>query len=215
MKASKLRIGVLWLGAATVCPGAQNRLTIVVSDTVGLPQNVIALAVKLTRLTFADAGIHAAWLVCPSKSCAERPAAIPYLLIRVAPRMLAPPQGSGAEGEPAGYALTGGGMLDGARALVFYSVIEAFAANQRRRPSLVLACVLIHEIAHTLGLKHQTDGVMRATLNPHGIQDVALGLGFTPAEARQLRMGAMRLNDSPPSGEASLSPISATRLAPH
>jgi hypothetical protein len=133
VKASKLRIGVLWLGAATVCPGAQNRLTIVVSDTVGLPQNVI----------------------------------------------------------------------------------EAFAANQRRRPSLILACVLIHEIAHTLGLKHQTDGVMRAALNPHGIEDVALGLGFTPAEARQLRMGAMRLNDSPPSGEASLSPISATRLAPH
>ena len=189
-----LRVAALHAIAITAALAAHSRLTIALYDFAGLPEGVRSPALKLARRALADAGIDADWLICDPagariKSCSEPLPEGRYVVMNVMPAMIARPAGSLPEGDIAGYALTGS-----VRAYAFYDAVQAFAQKSHRRPSLILGCVLVHEIAHTLGLTHQIRGVMRPGLHPHDMEEAARGLAFTPAEGRQLRSAVVRLN---------------------
>ena len=80
--------------------------------------------------------------------------------------------------------------------------MEDLAERTRRPASLVLGCVMTHETAHLLGLRHGNWGVMRATLGTRGLDDASRGRAFTAAEDIQLRAGAGRLAEARDVAEA-------------
>ena len=199
-----LTVAAICAMATRVAAGAQGHLTIALFDYAGLPGDVLAPAVKLARQAFADAGIRAEWSVCAAATeggldgCAQTlPPPGRYVVVNVMAAMAVPPSAPLPEGDLAGFALIDSARLHAARAFAFYDAVRAFAEKAHRRPSLILGCVLVHEIAHTLGLPHQPQGVMRAGLRPHDMADTVQGLAFTPAEARQLRSAVLRMASSP------------------
>ena len=180
-------VAVAVLTASTV--SAHDRLTVVVVDEVGLSSAILAPAVKMARLTFADAGVRAVWTV--SRRLPMGPG--PFLVVRLAPKAAPRPAGTTVEGALAGFAVTGAEAANGAHVFIFYDTVESFAGATNQRVHVVLGSVLIHEIAHRLGLKHESQGLMATVLCPREMKDVSLGLGFSRAQARQLRIGLARM----------------------
>ena len=192
MKSRKLMVTVIWLGAGA-CLSAQDRLTVAVFDYTGVPDAVMSPAVEMARNTFRVAGIETVWLVCPFSRAKPEGCTLPlpplglYVTMNVVPKVPAEQAGH------AGFALTGPDALQRPRAYAAYTVVEDLAKKMRRPAWLVLGCVMTHEIAHVLGLKHGEWGVMRATLSPRDLDDVRQGWAFTAAEDTQLRAGTSRL----------------------
>ena len=183
-----LRVAALHAIAMSVAFAAHTRLAIGLVDSTGIPDQVRSRALKLAQRAFAEAGIRVEW----STSNKSSPAEGRHVSIHLIPTATAArPAGPLPEGDLAGYAFTGYG-----RGYIFYDAIQAFAGKSHRPPSLILACVLIHEIAHALGLTHRVTGVMRPGLRPRDMLDAVRGLAFTPTEARQLRTAAAGLNAS-------------------
>jgi hypothetical protein len=187
MRGCKLLVAAAVLTASVL--GARDRLTVAVVDEVGLSNAILTPAVKLARLTFADAGVRPVWTI--SRQLPMGPG--PFLIVKLAPKATARPEGTTAEGTLAGFAVTGAEAANGAQVFVFLDTVESFAAASNQRVHVVLGCILIHEIAHTLGLKHESHGLMAPVLRPPEMKNVSLGLGFSSADARQLRLGLARL----------------------
>jgi hypothetical protein len=101
---------------------------------------------------------------------------------------------AGPPTDQGGFAFSGEVALARPRAWVFYSRAQRMAEAAGRSTDLVLAGILIHEIGHVLGLKHQATGIMRPALMPRDVDQLSKCRGFSPAEAKQLRAGVTRLN---------------------
>jgi hypothetical protein len=197
MKLPPLVQTLLWMAAASECVRAQDRLTVAVFNYAGVPNSVLATAVEDARLMYHTAGLETAWPICdavkgwPENCNAPLPKETSYLELLVMPRMIVPPEHVGRS-KPAGYALTGGEFLR-PRAYVFYDVTRNAAATAVHPLPLVLACVLVHESAHLLGLRHQTQGVMRANLDPRDMFYASMGRAFNTDEEKQLRAAVRRI----------------------
>jgi hypothetical protein len=185
---------LLWLSVAGTCWGAHLSLTIALYDYAGLPPEVLHAAMKMVAQTLGDARIRAEWSFCPVTD--EEPACTRHLLPDgryVVINILAAGRGAGID--VAGFAIFDSARLHGARAFAAWDVVKEVAAKAHRRPSLVLACVVMHEIAHTLGLRHADGGVMQAKLRPDDFDQAACGLAFSDVEVRQLRKAVTKLNE--------------------
>jgi hypothetical protein len=188
-----LRLAAVHMVVMGVAFATQGRLTVALLDLAEVPEDVRLRALKVADRVFADAHIRAEWSICnhTSSACIPLVGSEDHSVIIhvVSKATTARPAGPLPDGDLAGYAPTGSGY-----GYVFYDAIQDFARKSKRPPSLILGCVLVHEIAHTLGLAHQFGGLMRPDLHPHDMLDAVRGLAFTPSEVRQLRAAVVRLN---------------------
>ena len=190
-----------WMGTAAVSVAGQDSLTVVISDSAGIPDEDMTHAIGMGRRNFAVAGIETSWSVCRQEACAM-PREGSYVQISIVPRMnfsipgLPPGQvlgwahkASAADGRPLAY--------------VFHDSVKRAAENASQPVSGALAWVMVHEVSHLLGLEHAPLGAMHATPRSQDLIFVARGSGFAPTQAKNLRAGVSRLSaaaNSPRSG---------------
>jgi hypothetical protein len=182
---------MLVIAAAPLCACAVPELTISVFNGVGATESVIRQSVGAASAAFRSAGISTRWVVCDPTGCdRERPDGGEYLEIFILPRQVAPLP-NGAIGNFAGSAIVNGGLAH-PRGYAFYDVVQAVAFRTLRPMELVLACVIVHEAGHLLGLSHQAHGAMRASLDPEDIDGLQMGLAFCSGEKKKLRIATER-----------------------
>ena len=69
----------------------------------------------------------------------------------------------------------------------FYGPVKWLAKSTNQPVSLVLACVMAHEVGHLLGMKHSPSGIMKPQFVLRDLLDAAQGrLSFTTEDARAL-----------------------------
>jgi hypothetical protein len=182
------------MAAAATCWGAPRHLSIALYNYANLPPEVLNPAMQMVAETLADVGIRPEWSVCLKgpdlwvEGCTTRfPPAGCYVILNLMWKRNAPVHGPGLGYEVAGMAIQDSARLHGARAFAFYGAVKAIAEKAHRRAAIVLACVLVHEIAHTLGLRHRNQGVMRPILDPRAMDDAMHGLAFDGIQGKQLR----------------------------
>jgi hypothetical protein len=197
MNNRRVTLAVLCMACAGVCfsaPGitGERKLTIAVIDYAGLPDPVMEPALQLARRIFHQAGIEAAWVTCQGPGNCSEPLPAPgrYISMLVMPGLAVPLSGGKQEGDRAGLALTGISAQEQPRAWAFYQAVENLSERMQRPVPLVLGSVMVHEIAHVLGLGHQNCGIMRAAMCPRDVDAMMQGLVFDAAECRKLCAGA-------------------------
>lgn len=183
-----LRAAALQAIAVSAAFAAQGRLTITLFDFAGVPQGIRSSAVKLAGRVFAEANVRVDWSICSQPCPAEDRSVVIHVMTAAT---IQRQTGMLQEGDFAGYALKGS-----RRGYVFYDAIRDFARKSHEDPALILGCVLVHEIAHTLGLPHQLRGVMRADLHPHDMWEAVSGLAFPPSAARRLHDAVLDMSAS-------------------
>jgi hypothetical protein len=201
MRTRIYQIAALWVAAAGASWGGQRPLAIALYNYADLPPDVLESAMKMVVATLGDSGIQPAWSLCLIArdrwvdGCTQRlPSDGRYVTVNLMLRQNAPQLGPGLGYEVAGFAIQDSARIHGARAFAFYDSVKAIAEKSHRRAAVVLACVLVHEIAHTLGLRHQEQGVMRPVLDPRGMDDAVRGLAFDELQGRLLREAVAGLN---------------------
>jgi hypothetical protein len=161
----RLLLGLLGMGAWAA------PVHVAVFNYVGLSRQLTTPAVEMARDAFRKAGIETVWTVCDftrggPKKCAQPGSGDIEMLIM--PRMLVRPPDA-EPGDIAGFAMAEGRQ----RAWAFYEPVTRLALASHRATWVVLGYVMVHEVGHVLGLKHQKKGFMRATL---GVLDIDLAL---------------------------------------
>lgn len=190
MRFSAVAGAVLAIAAAHSCVYAQNRVTIALYNCAELPDSILAPAIATARRAFAVSRIESRWVRCDSQKCSEALPADSYLELFVVPRLLLPIMHHSIE-ETAGFAMPHG--FAHPRGYAVYSAAR-IAADRNMRPTyVVLACILLHEAGHLLGLHHQANGVMRANLDGDDMDRATMGRAFNSDERSRLRAGVASL----------------------
>jgi len=189
-------LALAWIAPARASLSGNERLTIAVFDYAGMPGATLRPAVETARRSFHAAGIDTVWSICdfsgvvPRECTAPLPPSGQYVEMLVVPRIAAAIQSAAGARDVGGLALS-----NRPRAYAFYSTAQSTAALDLRPASLVLACILIHEIGHLLGLSHRLNhGIMRPNLSAREMDNVASGRAFDAWEMKRLRAGAVNLS---------------------
>jgi hypothetical protein len=170
------------MAAAQPCVCGQSHVTVAVYNYAGAPDSVLLPAINMARRALQASRVPSRWVICEPEGCRQKVSPGSYLELILLPR-LQPVEGV-APGHPAGYAFQGPLAR---RAYASYASAQQVSEWKLRPVDLVLACILIHETGHLLGLRHQTHGAMRASLEADDMDSVVRGRAFTAADAAHLR----------------------------
>lgn len=171
--------------APETVPIAPEVLMVVVIDTAQTPTPLLKKAVAIAHNVFLIAGIETVWRVCrlkgPTQSC-ECSSRVNSLHVTVVPTDPAMRKYSAM-----GRAMTVAGV-PATDALAFFQPLKNFSERAEQPLSLILGCVIVHEIGHLLGLRHSPSGIMKPTFTEHDMESaVTGGLNFTPQEGYAIR----------------------------
>ena len=167
-------------------------ITVGVLNYAKVSPGILVEAEKQARAVFHEAGVETKWIDCPLAgsrvdpgSCSDPPDFFLMILAKVMPDL--PP----SERYALGFAFPCHRL-----AYMFYSRIEAMAADGDVTPSLVLGHVIAHEIGHlSLGPGHSPSGIMRTDWNRRDLQLASRQqLLFLPAQAKSLRAAISKAN---------------------
>ena len=191
----------LWLvvacGCGSVPAGAQEGaaertplVAVALEDPEAAFGRWMVQAQGLVSRVFREAGVAVTWRV-DDIAIVDR-----QLAVRIAPAGA----WTGTGTEAMGVAPTPGDGTRGTQAYVFGDRIRAFADRYRVPVAYVLACAVAHEMDHLLlpPNAHEGGGIMRASWHPQLFPPKSPGIqGFTPAQARLLRLRSRRAPASP------------------
>jgi len=183
-KIAAMTLMAAMVGVAAEPKQPQQKLTVYLRENARVPPEVRAPALDLANKMFATIGIRLDWRSGePPRTSSTRPIAIE--LATDTPANLLP----GALGSAMPY--------EGVHIRVFYDRLQSDVAPR----SVLLAHVLVHEIAHILqGTdQHSNSGVMKAVWTHQDHLQMRTGaLPFTPGDVELIRLGlALRASGAP------------------
>jgi hypothetical protein len=174
---------LLAIAASHLCVCAQSLIHVAIFNYAGTPSWVLSRAGEAARRAFFGVHIESRWVICEPDGCKQETSAGEYIEVYVMPRMRGPIDRRKVH--IAGYAMPDG--FAHPRVYAFYDAASMVADRTVRPIETVLACILLHETGHLLGLGHRPHGVMRANLEGDDMDSVAMGRGFSADEGERLR----------------------------
>jgi len=182
MKLQKWFVAGMMMTAATVCRGAEDRLTVVLLDTVGLGQ--ADDAAELGRRFFQSVGIESNWTVCRSVQSCTMPPKGTYVRVSLV---------DWQKGKILGFANMESAAGGSPQVYVFHPRVSHLASRTKHPLARVIARVTVHEILHSLGLEHVPFGIMRETVGGEELANFGRGPAMPSNQVKQLRAGVSRL----------------------
>ena len=181
----KQLIGMLMAaGMAVPAACAGERLMVVFYDVAGLETGDTEQAISASRRFFESVGLETEWIVCRSLDSCAVPAARAYVRVSLV---------SWTKGTILGFSNPDSAAAGYPQVYVFHPRASLLAARAHRPVGLVTACVMTHEILHSLGLGHAPYGIMRNAFDADDLAKFGRGPAMPSNQAEQLRAGARRL----------------------
>jgi hypothetical protein len=190
MRAHRMVQAAFWVTAAAAFGADTGRgsVTVRVLNYAEVPKGILRDAVRGAGEVYRAAGIRLEWMACTVSANKPEPCPAPegaQLQVKIMPD--APP-GSAVARHPYARAEQ---PVDGAPGFlvhVYYGDVKEGARSADCEVETLLAAVMVHEIAHLLGLPHST-GVMKPTFDWKDMRRAAAGsLRFEEAEVKRMRI---------------------------
>lgn len=184
MRVTSILLAIAALSVSPARSADRKPLTVRVVAYVPVPAATLRAITVRGEEIFRAAGFQTLWDACtPARhDCAElSDGEILLKIVRRAPSyMRVPAFGSIIRDQHTAYF-----------GWIFYERIARAAKANETPPSLLLAHVMAHEVAHVLGVAHSDHGIMHCQFTGPEIQQCRTGgLRFTPEQAAELRAAA-------------------------
>lgn len=176
-------VTAIWISAAAVCTAQPERLEIVILDQVDVESTEMAYATDLGRRLFDILGVETAWTVCHRGQPCPMPPPGAYLRLVVVPW---------TKGSALGFASTDSMTSNSPQAYAFYLPVTRLAKRTEQPLGTALACVMVHEALHLLGLEHASFGIMREKFDTQDLANVTRNPLLSATQIMQLRHGLGR-----------------------
>jgi len=182
------------------------RLTVLTHSYVDLPAEALSEAQQRAEKVFALAGIETEWIYCSAVNtqtqdqppCSQVQGGPTVFSLSIVPRQMA--QQYPVHTDTLGFAPLQGDKGFALHAWVFFERVKELvnrhkATGEEEAPSLavVLGHVIVHEIAHLLGVDHANGGLMKAGWAKNELKQMArTEVFFTPRQAEIVRQELLR-----------------------
>ncbi len=191
-----------WAGVACAAEEAEaGPLAVVVCDSVGVPRQTLAAALRDASSIFLKAGLRTEWLECSALHVAgqedrewgitwHRPLDPAHIILEILP----PSRSQGGAHETTGIALQPGDGSPGTCAGIFYGHAHELARLGDASEAQILAYFVAHEIGHLLlgPGAHAAGGIMQPEWSRGDIRAAAWGrMAFDRWQAERIRSAVL------------------------
>ncbi len=178
-------VTAMWMAASATCLSGQQRLAVVLFDSVGIEEQDTKYALEQARWFFQNLEISTDWTVCRSLASCPMPSEGAYVRVSVV---------GWTKGTILGFARMDAAAGGHPQVYVFESAVRKAAGKDPF--ARALACVMVHEILHSLGLEHAPYGIMRDNVGKQELASFLKGPAMPGYQLKQLRAGVSSLRSA-------------------